>query len=92
MLQTFFRDQSQVEIKVLIDNTTAVAYGNHMWGEGGALGQQSVTKWPGISGTKQMRRADTSQKTEWKLDQETFEEIVARWGSPSVDLLASRLT
>ena len=102
-LQTFCSGIYKVHVKIYLDNTTAVAYINHM---GGSHSEQCNTfaqdiwefcrqrnLWitaahlPGHFNVSRM----FDDKTEWKLNTNVFQEIVSTFVVPEIDLFASRL-
>ena len=91
-----------------MDNTTAVAYVNHMGGSKSLpcndLAKEiwewcanrnitlSATHLPGkqnVIADKESRKFN--DRTEWKLNEQAFNKIRHRFGTPDIDLFASRL-
>ena len=98
---------SDCHVRILIDNTTAVAYIN---GQGGrkflcnALARDiwewaisrniwlSASHIPGRLNVEADRQSRLNHDNkEWKLRPDLFQDLVSLWGTPNIDLFASRL-
>ena len=107
-IQVYCKKVTDVHVKLQLDNTTAVAYINHMGGSKSLKCNQlakSIWVWcarkniwlsashlPG----KLNVDADTSSRvfndrTEWTLNKAVFHNITTTFGTPEIDLFASRL-
>lgn len=91
----------------MLDNTTAIAYINSMGGRKSQCNQITRDLWVWCSTHniwltavhipgKQNVLADKESREkhsdiEWKLNTQLFEDVTAHWGTPSIDLFASRL-
>ena len=91
----------------MLDNTTAIAYINSMGGGKSQCNQITRDLWVWCSTHniwltavhipgKQNVLADKESREkhsdiEWKLNTQLFEDVTAHWGTPSIDLFASRL-
>lgn len=108
-LTWFFRDHKDVQIKVSIDNTTAISYIKHMGGtksESCLKISKQIWSWceqrniwlvpchiPGSDNIMADRESrQLSENTEWQLNQEIFELVTSKWGTPDIDLFASQNT
>ena len=107
IIQSFCKDTKKSHIKVLSDNTTTVAYLNNMGGTKEKCNELARKIWywyyknnnwissahlPGkdnIIADKESR--SIHDNTEWKLNPILFTCICQRWGTPTIDLFASRL-
>ncbi|KAL0870236.1 hypothetical protein ABMA27_005269 [Loxostege sticticalis] len=95
-LQCFAQDLSNKEILLRIDNTTAISYINRMGGvqyEHLNAITREIWQW---CEDRQILYADresrcTNIDTEWELSSVAFHEITKAFGSPDIDLFASRL-
>lgn len=97
-----------ITIKVLCDNTTAVAYLQHMGGTH-SINCNEITReiilWckernirlnvshlPGVLNTEADKASrQTGNNTEWSLDKSFFKILTDKWGTPEIDMFASRL-
>ena len=93
-------------IRVLSDSTTAVTYVNNMGGitskECNAVAKEiwavisEANAWvscqhvPGKDNAADNPSRKFNDDLEWQIDSETFNKIVTKWGTPSIDLFASR--
>ena len=106
-LQTFCKDMHNTHIQLKVDNTTAMAYINHM---GGSKSKQcdaiAIEMWnwcierdlwisachiPGSVNEADLESRLCHDQMEWKLDPQVFNKIVKLWGTPQIDLFASIL-
>ena len=106
-IQCFASNLTNAHIKILSDNTTAVAYVNNQGGtknKCNALARQIWTwcynhkNWltaAHIPGSKNVRADKESRvknnNMEWELHPQNFQEICQNFGTPEIDLFASRL-
>lgn len=106
-LQSFCKDYRNCHIRLQLDNTTAVAYINHMGGTKArcnAVAREmwlwclqrnlliSATHLPGVSNVDADAQSRmVHENTEWQLNPGVFHNLVSMWGNPEVDLFASRL-
>ena len=104
-LKTFCKQSSNVHVQLRLDNTTAVAYVNHMGGaKSHACDSVAREMWawciarniwisachiPGIINEADRESRVSHDQMEWKLDPNLFQTIVTRWGKPKLDLFAS---
>lgn len=107
-LRSLCSEMRKVTIKLEVDNTTAVAYLNHMGGiKSESCNDLAIEIWeycrlrdiwliavhlPGVQNTvadRLSRQFDDS--LEWKLDSGVFKRICSKFGTPDIDLFASRL-
>ena len=105
-LKSFCNNMSNVHIQIRLDNTTAVAYINHM---GGAKSLQcnavakEIWSWcierdlwlsschvPGVDNVADHESRQSHDQMEWKLDVNVFQQICDLW-APDIDLFASRI-
>ena len=107
-IRTFCTECDSTHVKVHMDNTTAIAYINHM-GESHSPRCNEIAQefwefcrlhnlWvraahlPGhLNVLADERSRIFDNKTEWKLNPHVFELIARNFGSPNIDLFASRL-
>ena len=103
----FAKDKQDIHIHLRMDNTTAIAYINHMGGtKSHNLSQAACSLWqwclqrgitlsaehlPGTSNTVADVESCTIRTTEWMLDRSVCSSVLRRWGSCSIDLFTSRL-
>ena len=101
------RDYRDVHIRVMTDNTTAMAYVNSMGGKKSMCNDVTRTLWcwckerniwlsaahiPGILNVQADRQSRLEHDhTEWMLNEAVFLDICEVYGLPTVDLFASRL-
>ena len=107
-LQSFFRDDHDIEILIRTDNTTALSYVNHMGGSRSIQCEDLAKEiwefceireiWiiatyiPGNENEEaDFMSRNFTDNTEWSLNQHIFDKICDTWGTPQVDLFASRL-
>ena len=106
-LRSLCPHETNVHIQIKSDNTCAIAYINHMGGmhseRSDALARQiwdwaisrhiwlSAVHVPGTENVADEASRIFHDNTEWKLNEEVFQSIVDIWGSPDVDMFASRL-
>ena len=106
-LRCFAKDLANVHIKLLIDNTTALAYVDNMGGKVHELNEIARELWlwckergiwltPAyITSADNVEADEESMKShdnlEWKLNRNLFNKICKFFGTPEVDLFASRL-
>lgn len=106
-LRSFFAELRSVHIRVLTDNTTAVAYVNSLGGKKRLCNEITKTIWlwckdrdiwlsaahlPGSLNVKADRQSRLEHdNTEWKLDIHVFRQICDLYDMPTVDMFASRL-
>lgn len=90
-----------------MDNTTAIAYVSHMGGKTMQCNKLAREMWtwsmsrhiwlsaahiPGCDNTTaDAESRQNHENTEWKLDPKIFNKITHIWGTPDIDLFASRL-
>ena len=107
VLASLCKDQSNVHIRLMIDNTTAVAYVNGMGGRKPLCNKITRKIWAWciekniwISAayltSKENVVADKMSRishhnSEWSLNMDIFEQITDIFGKPTLDLFASRL-
>ena len=107
-LKTFVNNLQGSHIKIESDNSSAVAYVNHMGGirsiEMDIIAKEiwnmafekdfwlTATHVPGVDNIQadELSRQFNDNK-EWKLNPESFKEIVKTFGCPDIDLFASRV-
>ena len=106
-IQSFCKNERDCNIKVLSDNTTTVAYLNNMGGTKDACNRLAREIWywcylnnnwitsthlPGkINTVADKESRSVHDNMEWKLHPELFKTVCAKWGTPDIDLFASRL-
>ncbi len=107
-LRSFAAKTNHKHVKLMIDNSTAVAYVNNMGGvRSKTCNEMAKTLWlwaveknlwltatyiPGILNVEADQESrQFHDKTEWKLDPLVFTLITSQFGSPDIDLFASRL-
>lgn len=106
-IQCFVRDKQNVCIKILSDNTTTVAYLNHMGGTKPKCNMLARRIWtwcetnnnwivaahiPGEQNVIADKHSRTTRDNmEWQLCPDTFQKICTLFGTPDIDLFASRL-
>lgn len=106
-LQSFFPKNTNTSIKVLSDNTTTVAYLNHMGGTKPKCNKLAHKIWswceennnwilaahiPGKTNVIADKQSRTiKDNMEWKLCPQKFREICTVLGTPEIDLFATRL-
>ncbi len=106
-LQSFENNISNTHVQILADNTTAIAYVNHMGGrqvELDTLARKiwtwclqrgmwiSATHLPGTENVDaDFESRHFNDRTEWSLNENIFTKIVKLFGAPDIDLFASRL-
>ena len=107
-LQALCSTKSDIHIKVLSDNQTAVAYIKNMGGTHSDpcndIARQiilwckdrnvwlSISHIPGKLNTEADQASrEFNDDTEWSLNPGLFNNLVAKWGKPEIDLFASRL-
>ena len=106
-LRCFANDISNTHIKLLIDNTTALAYIGNMGGRIDSLNDLTRTIWQWCLRKKiwltvayikseENVEADLESRRardniEWELNKSLFKQICDKFGNPEVDLFASRL-
>ena len=107
-LRAYCSEENNVHVKLDIDNTTAIAYINHMGGtKSHDCNELAKEMWewcierkiwvtachlPGVLNTVADRRSrEFRDQTEWELDRKVFQQICAHFGTPHIDLFASRL-
>ena len=106
-LCTFCKDKARLHIRVSTDNAITVAYLNGMGGRKKQCNEVARRIWiwcknrliwitaahlPGVENTRADKQSrDENSNTEWRLDTEIFRSICDVYGTPTVDLFASRL-
>ena len=106
-IQCFCSNNRGEHIKILCDNTTAVAYINNQGGTKTKCNSIARKIWlwayhtdnwisaAHLPGAKNVRADKESRSihdnTEWKLDPKLFQKICKEFGTPDIDLFASRL-
>ena len=108
VLQSLCNDMSDIHIKIKSDNTTAVAYVNHMGGtkspDCNKLARE-IWQWaiqrniwlsachlPGVFNViADDKSRNFDDHTEWMLNKDIFSKICEIFGTPEIDLFASRL-
>ena len=107
VVKSYCKHLTNTHIQISVDNTTAVAYINHMGGTKNVCNKiaQRIWKWCYETNNwlscihlagKLNVVADRESRTqhdnmEWKLNPSLFSKIAERFGDPEVDLFASRL-
>ena len=107
VIQCFCKSTTNSHIKILCDNTTAVAYLNKMGGTKQECNSLARKIWlwcyknnnwitsahvPGIDNTTaDVESRSIHDNMEWQLHPYLFEKICNKWGTPEIDLFASRL-
>jgi hypothetical protein len=106
-IQCYANTFKHSHIKILTDNTTAVAYINKLGGRKDKCNAVTRDMWewcyknknwltaahlPGIKNVIADRESrSTHDNMEWELDSDSFSYICSRYGVPDIDLFASRL-
>ena len=106
-LKTLTKDRTDSCLELFLDNTCAVTYINNMGGRISTLNTIVSDMWnwckeknlwvlakhiPGAQNCiADFKSRVFSDRTEWSLCSTAFNNIVARWGTPEIDLFASRL-
>ena len=106
-IQCFCKEAKNSHIKVLSDNTTTVAYLNDLGGKKSECNRlaRQIWEWcytngnwitashlPGtLNCVADAESRSVHDNMEWKLNPVLFERICQLWGTPEVDLFASRL-
>ena len=106
-LKSYCKEMSAVHVQILLDNTTAVAYINNQGGRKSLCNSlaRQIWEWaidrdlwltashlPGVLNVEADRQSRISHRnTEWKLKTKIFQRIATLWGTPNIDLFASRL-
>ena len=106
-IQNFCKNLKNEHIKILCDNTTAVAYLNNMGGTKFNCNSVARQIWlwcyknnnwvtaahlPGKDNvTADKQSRSMHDNMEWKLNPMLFSKICDHWGKPDIDLFASRL-
>lgn len=106
-LKSFCKTFKNCHIRLRLDNTTAVAYINHMGGSKSlACNEIAKEMWAWcldrniwlsaahVPGTENIADSESRRQhdyMEWKLDSNIFKHIVSKLGTPKIDLFASRL-
>ena len=94
-------------VHMLLDNTTAIAYINHMGGKHGNLNSLAVEVWnwclehdiwlsaahlPGVENVEaDYESRHFNDRCEWSLHEGVFQRLIEVFGKPEIDLFASRL-
>ena len=106
-LQSFQDKLVDKHVQLLLDNTTAVAYVNHMGGKQPSLNDLARTLWswclakniwlsaahiPGVNnGDADFESRHFNDRCEWSLDNRVFHNLTQIFGLMDIDLFASRL-
>lgn len=106
-IQSFATHNSDLHILLRIDNTCAIAYINKMGGPSAKLNELATNMWewcqlrniwisakhiPGVANTiADFKSRVFNDTSEWSLNDRSFDLIVDTWGTPNIDLFASRL-
>ena len=106
-LKSFVSNTRHKHIRVLSDNTTAIAYVNNMGGIKSRILNdlaQKIWEWcryralwlsvhfvPGKSNVADASSRQFNDKIEWQLDANLFKAVCRLWDTPDIDLFASRL-
>ena len=106
-IKTFTKGLKNQYVKCLIDNTTAVTYINKQGGVKSTKCDdiaKSIWEWaeqnklhfiathiPGKENVAADLESRASNNKEWLLPDTKFQEIVSKWGYPTIDLFASRI-
>ncbi|XP_058799080.1 uncharacterized protein LOC131668714 [Phymastichus coffea] len=106
-LKCFLSQRTGIQVLLRIDNITAIAYINKMGGtkhEDLHIEAKKIWNWCAKREiwifseyvASRENRADEGSRisnldTEWELAEEAFKELVKEFGSPSIDLFASRI-
>ena len=106
-VRAFCSNKSNVHVKIMSDNTSAIAYINKMGGcKSPELNKLAVELWkwcisqniwlsaahvPGLENISDYGSRHFNDNIEWKLDKSIFSKITEIWGKPSIDLFASRI-
>ena len=106
-IKSFIKHEQKIHIKILCDNTTAVAYLNKQGGTKPKCNKIAREIWmwcyhnnnwvsaAHLPGSKNIRADRESRSThdnmEWQLNPKNFADICKKFGTPKIDLFASRL-
>ena len=106
-LQSFCRHAQNSHIRVMSDNTTTIAYLNHMGGTKEPCNTLAREIWQWCYSSNNIITsahlpgrlnidADTESRSihdnmEWKLNPRLFQKICQKWQTPEIDLFANRL-
>ena len=106
-IKSFCKNITNVHVQLLSDNSSSVAHINNMGGIKSELMNdltKSIWSWcsdrniwisaahiPGKSNPADIASRKFNDNVEWMLDKLVFQKLVKLWGTPSVDLFASRL-
>ena len=106
-LKAFCRDKHSIHVKILMDNTSAIAYINNMGGiRSKTLNDLARECWlwclerdiwisayylPGVENEADTYSRNFNDQIEWKLDESIFIKISEIFGEPDIDLFATRL-
>lgn len=106
-LESFANYKSGIHISLRMDNTSAIAYVNKQGGTSEKLNTLAFDIWewcqnrnlwisakhiPGVENIVADYESRVFNDTsEWSLSEAVFEQIMSVWGSPDIDLFASRL-
>ena len=107
-IKSFCKNRASIQVKLLMDNTTAIAYINRMGGSSHVLASLVYEIWqwclqreisitaqhiPGIYNNAADRESRVDRdSSDWKLDPIVFARLNELWGPLEVDLFATRLT
>lgn len=106
-VKSFCKTKNNMHVKIMSDNSCAVAYINKM---GGCKSEEcndlafSTWSWcmersiwlsashvPGCENISDYGSRHFSDNTEWKLNSQIFLKLTKKWGLPDIDMFASRL-
>ena len=106
-IQSLAKDYKNCHIQVETDNSTALAYINNMGGTKSRLCNsiaKELLLWckvrkiwlsacfiPGIVNTADILSRKLNHNIEWSLHAEVFDQICRHFGTPDIDLFASRI-
>ena len=106
-LQAFCKNDRQLHVKIMTDNTCALAYINNMGGiKSISLDNLARDIWgwcierdiwlscfhiPGVDNPADKSSRVFNEQVEWQLDRNVFGLIISKFGEPKIDLFASRI-
>lgn len=106
-LRSFCKDKSSVHVQIKSDNVCCISYINNLGGlKSVQCNELAVQIWewciarniwisavfvPGIENPADASSRKFKENIEWMLNPELFDQLVSMWGSPDIDLFATRL-
>ena len=107
VLKSFEKELTGMHVHCWLDNTTAIAYLNHMGGRQSLLNNLAFEIWswalsremwltaghvPGVQNIEaDFESRHFNDRSEWSLNSHVFEKLQDIFGKPDIDLFASRL-